>query len=121
MDQIWGEGQSGDTRNEQTVGGRWRQVLSSLVVCFFARGIYKPAVALQGLRAAGFDLNEDDLKRIGAAVLSAKHTFKVREGFSLRDIRIPKRIFETPGLGQAVSEPVIREALDLYAKAMVPQ
>jgi len=99
---------------------RWRQVLSSLVVCFFARGIYKPSVALQGLRAVGFELDEDGLSEIGRAILSAKYAFKTREGFSLRDVRIPKRIYETPGLGQAVSDSVVREVLDLYARAVLP-
>ena len=98
---------------------RWRQILSSLVVCFFARGIYKPAIVLQALKTAGFDLVEDDLERIGAEILSAKYGIKVREGFSLQDIRIPNRIFQTPGLGKAVSESVMREALSYYVKAVV--
>jgi len=98
---------------------RWRQVLSNLVVCFFARGIYTPAVVCQGLRSAGFDCAEDEIIEIGVRTLSAKYAFKVREGFSMENVRIPKRIFQTPGLGQIVSESVMRQALIHYAEAMV--
>jgi aldehyde:ferredoxin oxidoreductase len=74
---------------------RWRQILSSLVICFFARGIYQPDVVLRALHLAGFHLTQDDLSRIGKDIHREKYRFKTREGFSLYDLRIPKRIFET--------------------------
>ncbi|MEM3957640.1 MAG: aldehyde ferredoxin oxidoreductase family protein [Thermoproteota archaeon] len=75
----------------------WRQVLSSLVVCFFARGVYKPETVLECLKTVGFnpDITLEDLSRIGVEALKSKNEFKAREGFSHRDLRIPRRIFET--------------------------
>jgi len=75
---------------------RWRQVLSSLVVCFFARGIYSPERTAAALRVAGFEYTAEDLQRIGADIHRRKYAFKFREGFSFETLRVPGRIFETP-------------------------
>jgi len=97
---------------------RWRQILSSLVVCFFARGIYKEAVVLKALQTAGFDLSEEDLARISTQILARKYAFKRREGFSLDDLRIPQRILETPARGGAVSEEFLRQAMASFGEAV---
>ena len=75
---------------------RWRQVLASLVVCFFARGIYKRDVVEAALRCAGYDVDSEQLERIGERIHTEKYKFKLREGFSLDDVPVPQRIFETP-------------------------
>ncbi|MCD6362643.1 MAG: aldehyde ferredoxin oxidoreductase family protein [Synergistetes bacterium] len=92
---------------------RWRQILSSLVVCFFARGIYKPDVVCRALSLVGFDLSEDDLREIGMEIHKAKYKFKIDNGFSLENIRIPGRILETPTPVGRLEEKAIREALRL--------
>ena len=74
----------------------WRQILSSLVVCFFARGIYTQEIVLETLRSAGFELSKEDIEGIGMEIHRNKYRFKIREGFSLDDVGLPKRIFETP-------------------------
>jgi aldehyde:ferredoxin oxidoreductase len=73
---------------------RWRQILSSLVVCFFARGIYSPEVVSRALQVSGLSASQEDLIRIGKEILTEKTLFKVREGFSFDHLRFPKRIFE---------------------------
>lgn len=75
---------------------RWRQILSSLVICFFARGIYTPELVTRLLAVAGIDLAIDDLQRIGREIHTEKFRFKIREGFALDTQRLPERIFETP-------------------------
>ncbi len=90
---------------------RWRQILSSLVVCFFARGIYTPAIVSELLHTAGFDIEPEALDRIGQAIYNEKYLFKTREGFSLDTLRLPKRIFETPSPGETMKEEYIRSAL----------
>ena len=75
---------------------RWRQVLSSLVVCFFARGLYTPALVLRALACAHLDRTEEDLHRVGAETLRRKQAFKIREGFDPAKLRIPARVMETP-------------------------
>jgi aldehyde:ferredoxin oxidoreductase len=73
---------------------RWRQILSSLVICFFARGIYTPEIVSRALQVSGLETSQDDLARIGKEILREKNLFKIREGFSLDKLRFPKRIFE---------------------------
>jgi aldehyde:ferredoxin oxidoreductase len=90
---------------------RWRQILSSLVVCFFARGIYVPEMVVKTLQVAGFNLSTDDLSRIGEAIHREKYRFKIREGFVPEDLRIPKRIFETKAIVQGWDEAYLRSAL----------
>ncbi|MEW6355419.1 MAG: aldehyde ferredoxin oxidoreductase family protein [Planctomycetota bacterium] len=94
---------------------QWRQVLAGLVVCFFARNIYKPDVVIRALQTAGCDMSEDDLNRIGADVLRRKYAFKRREGFDLEKSRIPKRALETPTPLGALSEDFLRAAMNAFS------
>ena len=90
---------------------RWRQTLSSLVICFFARGIYQPDTICKSLHSAGFDLTPEDLYRIGEEIHREKYRFKIREGFSLENLRIPGRIFETQSPVGKLDEEFIRRAI----------
>ncbi len=94
---------------------RWRQVLSSLVVCMFARGIYTEEAVLKSLACAGFQRTEEDLQRIGIETLHLKNEFKRREGFDFSQLAIPKRILETLSpLGQ-IDEAFLRKAIAQFA------
>ena len=72
----------------------WRQILSSLVLCFFARGIYKPDLVASALEALGYGMSEEELKRVGREIYFAKQRIKRGEGFSAGSLRIPERIYE---------------------------
>ncbi|MEM0052762.1 MAG: aldehyde ferredoxin oxidoreductase family protein [Nitrososphaeria archaeon] len=74
----------------------WRQILSSLVVCFFSRGIYTPEIVCDALNILGYNFNEEELKRLGKKILRNKNNFREREGFNMLNQKFPKRIFETP-------------------------
>jgi aldehyde:ferredoxin oxidoreductase len=100
---------------------RWRQILSSLVVCFFARGIYKPDIVLKALKSADFDFTIEDLNRIGEEIHREKYRFKFREGFSLDNLRLPKRIFETPSPVGKLDEKFIRETIEHVKKALTKE
>jgi len=96
----------------------WRQVLSSLVICFFARGIYLPEVTLKALQTAGFDLSADDLLRIGKEIHANKYRFKIREGFDLDLQARPKRIFETSTPLGNLDNKYLSDALISFKKLM---
>jgi aldehyde:ferredoxin oxidoreductase len=74
----------------------WRQILSSLAVCFFARGVYTADIVLKTLQTVGYNLTENDLHKIGEEIHREKYKFKIREGFNFDDFHIPNRIFDTP-------------------------
>lgn len=95
---------------------RQRQVLSSLVICFFAREIYQIDTVLKALHSAGFDLVPEDLYRIGEEIHRAKYRFKTREGFSLDNLRLPKRIFETPSPIGKLDKEFIRKTIEHFKK-----
>jgi len=90
----------------------FRQILSSLVVCFFAREIYKPETILSSLRVAGFKLDAEQLDQLGRRIHWEKFNFKLREGFSFENLRIPKRILETPSFVKDWDETLIRNAIE---------
>lgn len=96
----------------------WRQILSSLTVCFFARGIYDPDTVINALNVAGYDLDIEDLDRIGLEILRAKNRFKLREGFDPERLRIPSRIFETPSARGYIDEKMIRESIKEFFDAL---
>lgn len=94
---------------------QWRQILSSLVVCFFARGIYTPEIVQAALEVAGLPRDTAALAQIGESIYRRKYAFKVREGFDVEHLRLPKRIFETPSPLGMLDEAAMRRAL-AYAK-----
>jgi aldehyde:ferredoxin oxidoreductase len=91
----------------------WRQILSSLVICFFARGIYKPELIIKAFKPLGAEFTEESLKAIGKKILKAKYEFKVREGFQLSKLRIPERILQTSAPAGEFSKETIINGLKL--------
>ncbi len=93
---------------------KWRQILSSLVTCFFARGIYDRDLVVDTLGTVGYDLEKEDLDNIGEEIYKEKMEFKVREGYSLEDIKIPRRIIETKSGKGEVDREHIEKALNYF-------
>ena len=95
---------------------RWRQVLASLVVCFFARGVYDPETVRKALAIAGMEWTRADLEDLGRETLRRKYAFKRREGFDLEKVRIPARIMQTPSPAGPFDEKFLREAIRRYGE-----
>lgn len=72
----------------------WRQILSSLVICFFAREIYRLDKVLKCLSIAGYDLNEEKIWALAEKIYAHKYNFKIKSGFDMENLKVPKRIFE---------------------------
>jgi len=92
----------------------WRQILSSLVVCFFARGIYKPEIVAKAFKPLGWKLSVKDLEEKGKIIHRLKYEFKYREGFSLDKLKVPKRIFEVPTPHGVLREKTIKEMIEIF-------
>jgi len=97
---------------------RWRQVLSSLVVCFFARGLYQPDVVLKTLELTGFPRTQEDLSRIGEEVHKHKYRFKMQHGFSLDELYVPKRILATGTPFGMLDESYIRSVVEHFKQLL---
>ncbi|RLG04776.1 MAG: aldehyde:ferredoxin oxidoreductase [Thaumarchaeota archaeon] len=89
----------------------WRQVLTSLVVCLFARAIYKDSLIAEALSSLGYTCSEADLRRLGMEIYLEKQRIKREEGFRASRLRIPDRVYEisTP-LGK-IDEGYVRDVL----------
>lgn len=95
---------------------RWRQVLTSLVTCLFARGMYTEDVILKALATTGIQRSAEDLAKLGTETLHLKNEFKWREGFDFAQLPIPGRILKTLSpLGQ-VDEGFLRKAIARFAE-----
>ena len=88
-----------------------RQVLSSASVCFFARGIYKPEIIQAALSAMGYEKTVEELMETGWEIYKEKYRYKIREGFSIKELRIPGRIFETKDPTGMLTREFIEKAL----------
>jgi aldehyde:ferredoxin oxidoreductase len=97
-----------------------RQVLASLVICFFARGLYDLPTCGRCLSALGEPWDEEALLALGEDILRRKYEFKVREGFSLPALRIPKRISEIPTPLGPLTEGELRRGLAELERLLSP-
>jgi len=97
----------------------WRQILSSLVICFFAREVFDSDTVLKCLRSAGLEFDAQDLAEIGKTIHREKFRFKTREGFSFDALRIPRRIFETKSPIPYLTEDYIRATIAHVKKKLI--
>ncbi|MCK5169809.1 MAG: hypothetical protein KAQ75_08015 [Bacteroidales bacterium] len=95
-----------------------RQILSSIAVCFFARGIYDLKLVSEAIKLLGFDYDETQLHEIGKQIHLHKYKFKRREGFSIDKLEIPERIYETVDPTGKITKEFIKKGLD-YAQNII--
>ncbi|MDK2463692.1 MAG: aldehyde ferredoxin oxidoreductase C-terminal domain-containing protein, partial [Candidatus Korarchaeota archaeon] len=92
----------------------WRMVLNSLVVCLFARGIYRPEMVSKALDPLGIRRSVEDLRELGWRIYRERMRLKVDAGFDPSRLRVPDRIFETPSPHGLISPDYVRRALEHY-------
>jgi len=97
-----------------------RQILSSIAVCFFARGIYDLKMVSRGLKLVGFELDDKQLHDIGKQIHLSKYQFKVREGFEFDKLNIPERIYQTEDPTGQITKEFIHNGLK-YAQKLIIQ
>ncbi|HYE83014.1 MAG TPA: aldehyde ferredoxin oxidoreductase C-terminal domain-containing protein [Clostridia bacterium] len=93
-----------------------RCMLNSLAICLFARKVYDRKTILTALNAIGYELTDEDLTAIADRVYGTKLRIKKLLGFELKNVRLPKRFFETPGLWGKLDEGIAYELIDMYDK-----
>jgi len=91
-----------------------RGVTNSLVMCLFARKIYDRKTILAALNSIGWDLTNKDLDIIGRRIYQTKLQVKRAMGFEQKDVKIPKRFFETPTLHGVLDEETAKRMIDKY-------
>ncbi|MEM2068572.1 MAG: aldehyde ferredoxin oxidoreductase family protein [Nitrososphaerota archaeon] len=94
----------------------WRQVLTSLVICLFARTIYTVENVVDALKPLGYDCTEDELKKLGEEIYLEKQKLKIELGFNPRELKIPSRVFETSTPHGLLRRDYVEKALQHYAE-----
>ena len=93
-----------------------RCVLNSLVICLFARKLYNRETVLKALKAVGYELTDEDLTTIGKKVLATKLRIKEKLGFDPRQVKLPKRFFETPSMHGKLDSSVVQRMIQQYVE-----
>jgi aldehyde:ferredoxin oxidoreductase len=99
----------------------WRQIISGLVICFFARGIYDIDTVVQALGVSGIKKDKAELNRLGHEILELKYRFKKQNGFKPEELRIPARVLETESARGPISEDDVRYAVSKYYELLENQ
>lgn len=107
--------------SDQMVGAlideeRWRCLLTTLVICLFARGTFTETIVKEALNSVGISREVEELQKLGKEIHYEKYKFKFREGFNFQQLRLPKRFFETPTPHGVLDEQKMLEALKLYVE-----
>jgi aldehyde:ferredoxin oxidoreductase len=92
----------------------WRQILSSLVVCFFSRGIYTPDIVSRAFKPLGVEITEEELKAKGEEIYKEKLRLKKELGFKEEHMRLPERVFETETLRGMLKKEFFEQAISYY-------
>lgn len=96
----------------------WRQILSSMVLCFFSRGFYTPDLVASALSSLGYDLSEHQLMSLGREIYLEKQRIKKDEGFSAAKIRVPERLYNTETPIGRIDRRYFERALEYFDKLL---
>jgi aldehyde:ferredoxin oxidoreductase len=92
-----------------------RCVLNSLIICLFARSVYDNDIILKALDAIGItDYNDEKLNELGRTIYKTKLEIKNKLGFELKNVYIPRRVYETPAMGNTLDESLVKEMIQMF-------
>lgn len=91
-----------------------RNILTSLVACLFARKVYTMDKIIKALNSIGMSMDENELISIGREILKMKYDIKKRLGYSLDQIRLPKRFFNTNAIDVKLDSQKAHELIKQY-------
>lgn len=98
---------------------RARVLLTSLVSCLFARGVYKEQVISDCLRSVGYTTLSDRIGTVSGEVQKLRWRMRLRTGFDPRTVSIPKRFLEVETWRGRIDGIYLNEIKDAYAEAIL--
>jgi len=93
-----------------------RCLLNSLTICLFARKVYNRETVMKALNAVGYTLTNDDLTTIAKRIYTTKLRLKEKLGFDPRQVKLPKRFFETPSIHGTLDPLVTARMINRYVE-----
>jgi aldehyde:ferredoxin oxidoreductase len=95
-----------------------RVLLTSMVACLFARGVYTDALLADCLKSVGYATLADSLGAVSKNIQKLRWQARVATGYRLEEVTIPKRFLEiTTGKG-TMDEKYLASLKEQYAMAI---
>jgi aldehyde:ferredoxin oxidoreductase len=98
---------------------RARVLLTSLVSCLFARGVYGEQVIADCLRSVGYTTLADSIGAVSRQVQQLRWRTRLRTGFDPRTVSIPKRFLEVETWRGKIDGAYLGALKDAYAEAIL--
>jgi len=95
-----------------------RNVLTSLVICLFARKVYDYPIVVRALGALGITQTQDDLIRLGKRIYRLKLDLKRAMGYDWGKMSYPMRMLETPSPSGTLTAETFEEMKKAYLAAV---
>ena len=96
-----------------------RVLLTSLVSCLFARGVYGDQVISDCLRSVGYTTLADSIGTVSSHVQKLRWRTRLRTGFDPRTVSIPKRFLEVETWKGKIDGAYLDALKDAYAGAIL--
>jgi aldehyde:ferredoxin oxidoreductase len=95
-----------------------RVLLTSMVACLFARGVYADAVLADCLRSVGYGTLADTLGPVSRNIQQLRWKTRLAAGYRPEDVSIPKRFFEITTSKGPIDGLFLSSLKDQYARVI---
>ena len=95
-----------------------RVLLTSMVACLFARGVYTDETLTRCLNSLGYKSLADNLDGISRNVQKLRWAMRLATGFMPENVTIPKRFTEVQTVKGPIDEAYLSEIMDQYSRAI---
>jgi aldehyde:ferredoxin oxidoreductase len=95
---------------------RDRCVLTSMVACLFARGVYTDALLAQCLRSVGYEALARDLDALGREVQTRRWRARLATGYAPEAVTIPRRFTEVANWKGGIDPDFLSRLQAAYAR-----
>ncbi len=95
-----------------------RVLLTSMVACLFARGVYTDELLARCLKSVGYDNLAENMGPVSRAIQQLRWKMRLDTGYKPEDIAIPKRFYEVTTVKGAVDAAFLDELMKEYARTI---
>ncbi len=96
-----------------------RVLLTSMVACLFARGVYKDELLAECLDALGYTTLAGNMQQVAQHVQKMRWRLRLSTGFDPQKVKIPKRFTEVKNWKGKVDEKFLKDLMQAYAKRIL--
>lgn len=95
-----------------------RVLLTSMVACLFARGVYTDQLLAACLKAVGYDFLAENLGPVSRNIQQIRWKNRLATGFTPENVTIPKRFYEITTVKGSLDGAFLSSLVAEYAKAI---